>query len=342
MILDDDDVLTSSSQLDNEAEVKEDDEKVASFDKEDHELSRALEEALLISAAEKSGDEMEAESEDCFDDFQLKVVDNPFMGAFLAGQRFKKAMGKKARLHKKLRDLPPPPSNLAELERHPLREDFLQAQKEHLASHEQMGSREEFHKKYARGLKVLGCMWLFIYKTDKHGVLKKCKARLMVLGNQQALGELPTRATTLASVVFRVLMAITARFDLETVQMNVVNAFVHCKLDEVVYMRMPPGYEAKDKVLRLRKVLYGLRCSPLLWQTELTKTFRDLGFKELPQEPCMMIKSGVIVFFYVDDIIFCYRKSEEPVAKKAIKRLEAHYTMKLLEKLRWFLEIHIL
>ncbi len=120
MILDDDDILTSSSQLDNEAEVKENNKKVASFDEEDHELSRALEEALLISAAEKSGDEMKAESKDHFDNFQPKIVDNPFMGAFLAGQRFKKAMGKKACLHKRLRDLPLLSSNLAELERHSL------------------------------------------------------------------------------------------------------------------------------------------------------------------------------------------------------------------------------
>ncbi len=56
----------------------------------------------------------------------------------------------------------------------------------------------------------------------------------------------------------------------------------------------------------------------------------------------MMIKSEVIVFFYIDDIVFCYKKSEKPVIKKAIKRLEACYIMKLLEKLRWFLEIHVL
>jgi Reverse transcriptase (RNA-dependent DNA polymerase) len=146
----------------------------------------------------------------------------------------------------------------------------------------------------------------------------------------------------LASTAFRALMAITARFDLETVQMDAVNAFVNCHLDEVVYMKMPPGFEVKDKVLRLRKALYGLRRSPLLWQTELTKTFRDLGFKELPQEPCVMIRGGVIVFFYVDDIVFCYRKSEEAVAKEAIRGLEARYTMSALGELKWFLGIHVL
>ena len=55
-------------------------------------------------------------------------------------------------------------------------------------------------------------------------------------------------------------MAITAKFDLETTQIDAVNAFVHCDLDEVVYMKLPPGFNKgkTDKVLRLRKSLYGL------------------------------------------------------------------------------------
>ena len=41
---------------------------------------------------------------------------------------------------------------------------------------------------------------------------------------------------------FKVLFVIVVKFDLELHQYDVVNAFVYAKLDEVVYMRMPPGY----------------------------------------------------------------------------------------------------
>ena len=92
---------------------------------------------------------------------------------------------------------------------------------------------------------VLSSMWTFVYKTDKHTFLSKCKARLVVCGNQQERGELPTRATTLASTAFRTLMAITAKFDLETIQIDAVNAFVYCDLDEVVYMKLPPRFTVR-------------------------------------------------------------------------------------------------
>ena len=114
-----------------------------------------------------------------------------------------------------------------------------------------MRSFQKTDKKHAKGQQVLGCMWVFTYKTDKHGILQKCKAQLVVWRNQQAQGDLPTRATTLASMTFCVLMAITAKFDLETAQMDAVNAFVNCDLDEVVYMRMPPGFESGNKVFCL-------------------------------------------------------------------------------------------
>jgi Reverse transcriptase (RNA-dependent DNA polymerase) len=271
-------------------------------------------------------------TQDRFEDFRDTKITSAYHGAFTAGRKF--------RFHK--RDLPKPPKSIRDLKSHPFRAEFEQAQRDHLESHRQMRSFQEVDKRHAKGQQILGCMWVFTYKTDKHGLLQKCKARLVVLGNQQAQTDLPTRATTLASMTFRALMAIAAKFDLETTQMDAVNAFVHSSLDEVVYMRPPPGFETRDRVLRLRKALYGLRRSPLLWQKNLTGSLRELGFKEIPQEPCVMINGGVIVFFFVDDIVFCYRKSDEEKAKEAIAGLQQEYTMNVFGELKWFLGIHVI
>jgi hypothetical protein len=270
-----------------------------------------------------------------FSDFERTPVETAVHGMFVAGTQFKPK-----KVHK--RNIPEAPKTLKDLAKHPLRDDFRRAQENHLQEHENMGSFSEVPWSRAKGARILSSMWVFTYKTDKHGFLVKCKARLVVCGNQQEKGDLPTRATTLASMSFRALMAIAAEYDLELEQMDAVNAFVNCDLDEIVYMRMPPGFEKYGRVLWLRKALYGLRRSPLLWQKDLTKSLQALGFKNVPQEPCVMIKGKVIVFFFVDDIIWAYRKEDALVAQKAIEGLKARYKMTSMGEPKWFLGIHIL
>ncbi len=55
-------------------------------------------------------------------------------------------------------------------------------------------------------------------------------------------------------------MAITVKFDLETTRTDTVNAFVYYDLDKVIYIKLPLGFNKGkiDKVLHLRKALYGL------------------------------------------------------------------------------------
>ena len=59
-------------------------------------------------------------------------------------------------------------------------------------------------------------------------------------------------------------MAIIARFNLELIQYDAINAFVHASLPHDVFIRMPTGYQKPDTLLKLEKALYGLRESPLL------------------------------------------------------------------------------
>jgi Reverse transcriptase (RNA-dependent DNA polymerase) len=83
-------------------------------------------------------------------------------------------------------------------------------------------------------------MWVYVYKFDKHGRLSKCKAQLVIRGDQQLKSGQNTYASTLAGRSFRSLMAIAARFDLDLFQYDVANAFVNADLNEEIYMRMLP------------------------------------------------------------------------------------------------------
>jgi hypothetical protein len=111
----------------------------------------------------------------------------------------------------------------------------------------------ETHRRNAQGKQILDCMWVYSYKFDKHGRLQKCKARLVVRGDQQSRGSSETYAATLAVRSFRVLMTIAARLDLELLQYDAVNAFVNADLDEDVYMELPPGHRKQAGSYTSRK-----------------------------------------------------------------------------------------
>jgi hypothetical protein len=59
-------------------------------------------------------------------------------------------------------------------------------------------------------------MWVYTYKLDKKYYFIKCKARLVVRGDQQRnVTTQETYTATLASRSFRIALAIAIRFDLE-------------------------------------------------------------------------------------------------------------------------------
>ncbi|KAF7573874.1 hypothetical protein PtrM4_036480 [Pyrenophora tritici-repentis] len=290
---------------------------------------------------------------------QSTSMTNPWAAAFMAGtesghigQHEGKPIDKaqvKRLLSKGIKprrnQLPPLPTAYSKLEDHPLYEMFKEAEKTHLQSHQQMKSWTEVQASPVKraGHQILDCMWVYTYKLDKHHRLIKCKARLVVRGDQQRnITSQDTYAATLAGRSFRMLMAIAAKYDLELKQYDVTNAFVHAAIDREIYMRMPKGYQKPGTLLKVRKALYGLRISPLLWQKEFTPTLASIGFQQIPQEPCCMIKDGVIIFFYVDDIIVAYHSKQESEAMKAINRIQEKYACTGGDNLQWFLGVEVM
>ncbi|KAL2137689.1 hypothetical protein VTI28DRAFT_8559 [Corynascus sepedonium] len=243
------------------------------------------------------------------------------------------------------RELERPPNRHEDLANHPMGSWFEQAEHDHLQSHAEMRSWTEISSKDKRinGHKILDCRWVYVYKFDKRGRFVKAKARLVVRGDQQPKNVTESNyAATLAGRSFRTLMAVAARFDLELIQYDAVNAFVNAKIDEDIFMRMPPGYRKNGTLLKLNKALYGLRKSPLLWQRELTKTLQGLGFQPVPHEPCCFTKDGMIIFFYVDDIVIAFHGSAQKEAKAATFQLKSKYRLTGGHDLHWFLGIEVI
>jgi hypothetical protein len=106
-------------------------------------------------------------------------------------------------------------------------------------------------------------------------------------------------------------------------------------------MHMPKGYQSKSKILLLNKTLYSLRISSLLWQKEFTKTLQEIGYTQVPHEPCCYIRNGVLIFFYVDNIIIAYQKRLQAAVNKLTQQLSQHYNISSSKPAQWFLGMKI-
>ncbi|KAF7570285.1 hypothetical protein PtrM4_102870 [Pyrenophora tritici-repentis] len=288
-----------------------------------------------------------------------RMLKEPWAAAFMAGTKAGNVQNlagerlDKAKLERMMRNgkkphrsqLPPPPQANGLREDHELFYFFKEAEITHLHSHKETRSWSEVPAKTARKTdqQVLDSMWVYTYKFDKHHRFQKCKARLVVRGDQQRnVTAQETYAATLAGRSFRMLVSIAARFDLELKQYDVSNAFVNADIDRTVYMRMPPGYRKQGTILQLNKALYGLRISPLLWQRHFTAFLLEIGFSPVPHEPCCMIRDGVFIFFYVDDIILASSKRHAEVARKVEEELKQRYNLTGGKDLQWFLGVEVI
>ena len=66
-------------------------------------------------------------------------------------------------------------------------------------------------------------------------------------------------------MAFRLLFAITAFYDLDIQQLDVVTAFLYGIIDQLIYVQTHKGYETPGMICKLNKALYGLKQSPRLW-----------------------------------------------------------------------------
>jgi len=111
--------------------------------------------------------------------------------------------------------------------------------------------------------KAIGLKCVFKVNKDPEGNIVKHKARLVAKGYAQRQGiDFDEVFAPIARIeTVRVLLALAAHGSWEVHHMDVKSAFLNGDLTEMVFVQQPPGFIIgdSDKVLKLKKVLYGLR-----------------------------------------------------------------------------------
>ena len=129
-------------------------------------------------------------------------------------------------------------------------------------------------------------------------------------------------------------------------QLDVKNVFLNGDLDETVYMHQPPGFHDKSKpdhVCLLKHSLYGLKQSPLAWNTQFASFVRRLGFKQSTSDQSLFVLSSgadiAYLLLYVDDIILT--ASSTCLLNRLNKSLSSEFEMSDQGPLHHFLGITV-
>ena len=167
-------------------------------------------------------------------------------------------------------------------------------------------------EKLPRGRNVVSSKWVFKSKTNPDGSLNRRKARLVARGFSQTAGVdyFETFAPVVRYESVRCALSLAAAHDMDIRQFDVKTAFLNGKLDEVVYMEQPEGFEdGTDRVCKLNRSLYGLKQSPRNWNARFNEFLTREAFVATPEDTCVFVRKTdndlMIVCLYVDDGLVC-------------------------------------
>jgi hypothetical protein len=198
------------------------------------------------------------------------------------------------------------------------------------------------------GHRAITLKWVFKLKRDEAGAIVKHKARLVARGflQQEGIDFDDAFAPVARMESVRLLLALSAQQGWHVHHMDVKSAFLNDDLKEEVYVHQPPGFAIpgkEGKVLRLCKVLYGLRQAPRAWNAKLDSTFKGMSFTPSPHEAAIYRRgnggSALLVGVYIDDLVITGAKDAEVTAFK--EEMKATFQMSDLGHLSFYLGIEV-
>lgn len=152
--------------------------------------------------------------------------------------------------------------------------------------------------------------WVFKIKTEADGCSPRFRARLVAKGFSQrpGLDYFETFSPVVKYDTLRVLLALTAIYDLDLFQLDVKTAFLYGDLTEEIFMKQPEELVENDKksqVCRLNKSLYGLKQASRVWNKHFDYFLKQFGFIQSEADSCLYFRRDkddfVFIAIWVDD-----------------------------------------
>jgi hypothetical protein len=190
--------------------------------------------------------------------------------------------------------------------------------------------------------------WIFRHKLHPDGSLARYKARWVLRGFTQKegvdYGETFSPVVKPAMIRTVLSLAVTSNWPIR--QLDVKNAFLHGRLEEVVYSQQPAGFVdtgSPHHVCQLQRSLYGLKQAPRAWFQRFTSHLLHLGFTASRCDSSLFImhRGGATAYLllYVDDIILT--ASTTALLRSIIQSLHGEFSMTDIGDLHHFLGINV-
>jgi hypothetical protein len=194
---------------------------------------------------------------------------------------------------------------------------------------------------------VVSHKWVFKVKYDSDGGIEKFKARLVARGFSQKYGVdyTNTFAPVIKQASVRLIFVLAAIFKCEIKHMDFPQAYLNAKTDHNVYMELPEGFgiNTAEFVALLRKGLYGLKQSGMLWHEEADAALLALGFVRSQLDPCLYFAWDddkiTVCGLYVDDLLVFSQSTT--MMEKMVKELTVKYDVKELGAVKRFLGMNV-
>ncbi|KAI5747542.1 hypothetical protein M8J77_015823 [Diaphorina citri] len=154
---------------------------------------------------------------------------------------------------------------------------------------------------------ILDTKWVFALKDNN----KTHKARLVVRGfqqNEDTFDYDKVYAPVARMPTIRTLLAVGVERNYFFEQLDIKTAFLNGDLTDEVFIFPPKGVKiGNNKVLKLKKSLYGLKQASNCWNNKINNILKNLGFKRSENDSCLYSKvengSEIYLLIFVDDII---------------------------------------
>ncbi len=235
------------------------------------------------------------------------------------------------------------PVNFDEAVRSDYRKEWINAMNEEFDSH-------DLNKTWSivdrmPGMNIFKTRWVYSIKYDEYNN-EIAKARIVARGdknkNEYCIEQ--TYSPVVASVTVKWILSVIHTERLACRQLDIKTAFLCGSIEEDIYLEFPDGLGCNNgnKVLKLRKALYGLKTASKSWHDRITRELKSIHFIQSVTDNCLfyMCRNNdfAILGVYVDDMILAANRIE--LLNQIIDFLKTQFRIKV-SKLNNFLGMQI-